>query len=80
MNEINVRAIKYGDWYVLLSIFSLCTSKFHIREIMFWGCLRFVIVVFPDHFVNGFAVISIQVKINLKKWVFPNFFPGVNET
>ena len=28
-------------------------------------------------FVNGFAVISIQVKMNLKKWVFPNFFQGV---
>ena len=45
MNEINVQAIKYGKWHVLLSIVTLCTSVFYLREIIFFG------------FVNAFAVI-----------------------
>ena len=35
MNEIIVQAIKFGYWHVLLRIFTLCISIFHIREIIF---------------------------------------------
>ena len=35
MNEINVKAVKYGNWHCWLIIFTSCSSIFHNGEIIF---------------------------------------------